>query len=66
MRNETYQISTFAGAPGDRRNLKQCAMHSVQPRVIPFPLADMALATGSTRVGGIVGIVRAGGRGLGR
>ena len=40
--------------------------HSVQPRVIPFPLADMALAIGSTRVGGIVGIVRAGGRGLGR
>ena len=42
------------------------AEHSVQPRVIPFPPADMALATGSTRVGGIVGIVRAGGRGLGR
>ena len=30
MRNATYQISTFAGAPGDRRNLKQCAMRNAQ------------------------------------
>ena len=30
------------------------------------PLVSEALATGSTRVGGIVGIGRAGGRGLGR
>ena len=30
MRNATYQMSTFAGAPGERRNLEQYAMRNAR------------------------------------